>query len=238
MKAQGRKKLTINRRVGSIKAFLGWAYRNRWTKYDLRSEVPKVKHGIAREARRLTDVEIEKLYAEATANLKLQIRIAASLGLRRGEIVNLSWKCVDFETATLQVGGTSEFTTKSGVSRRLQIPPTLLSEFRKHRLKTRGKWLFPTLDGDGPTEALVVTRSFARARDRAGLKDVVFHDLRATAATRLAELGLGDAAIARQLGHATVSMARKYSNRIENDVLKKAVLQLEQSTSHLFADEA
>lgn len=90
------------------------------------------------------------------------------------------------------------------------------------KLKSGGKsrWVFPGTD-EKPKDPKAVSVAFHRAADRAGVDDVVFHDLRATAATRLAEHGMGDAVIAKILGHKTTAMARKYSNRVSEDVLRR-----------------
>ena len=51
-----------------------------------------------------------------------------------------------------------------------------------------------------------------RARTRAGVTDFRFHDLRHTIATRLRRAGAGLDVVADVLGHATLTMARRYAH--------------------------
>jgi integrase len=54
---------------------------------------------------------------------------------------------------------------------------------------------------DGPIDAHAPTRALARARDSIGLEDFRIHDLRRTAATRMAELGISPHTISMILNH-------------------------------------
>ena len=59
---------------------------------------------------------------------------------------------------------------------------------------------------------LGVRSIFYRARARAGVTDLRFHDLRHTTATRLRRSGAGLDVVADVLGHATLTMARRYAH--------------------------
>ena len=53
---------------------------------------------------------------------------------------------------------------------------------------------------------------FKRARDRAGIIDLRFHDLRHTATTRLFERGLGIMEVASITGHEDLKMLKRYTH--------------------------
>ena len=55
-------------------------------------------------------------------------------------------------------------------------------------------------------------REFKRARDRAGIADLRFHDLRHTATTRLFERGLGIMEVASITGHEDLRMLKRYTH--------------------------
>src|SRR5829696_6630200 len=57
-----------------------------------------------------------------------------------------------------------------------------------------------------------ITRSFTSARSDAGLKDVRFHDLRHTAATRLVGAHIPLSEVGRVLGHTQANTTYRYVN--------------------------
>jgi integrase len=57
-----------------------------------------------------------------------------------------------------------------------------------------------------------VKRSFTAARNKAGLKDVRFHDLRHTAATRLVGAHIPLSEVGRVLGHSQANTTYRYVN--------------------------
>lgn len=57
-----------------------------------------------------------------------------------------------------------------------------------------------------------VKRSFTAARSKAGLKDVRFHDLRHTAATRLVGAHIPLSEVGRVLGHTQANTTYRYVN--------------------------
>lgn len=57
-----------------------------------------------------------------------------------------------------------------------------------------------------------VKRQFDKAKREAGLEDFRFHDLRHTAATRMADLGADVFTIAAILGHSDIRMTSRYTH--------------------------
>lgn len=92
--------------------------------------------------------------------------------------------------------------TKNGQANRVPLSPLamkLISEARD--LVGEGAWLFPSPHGDGPIDAHAPTRALARARSVIGLDDFRIYDLRRTAATQMAELGINPHTISMILNH-------------------------------------
>jgi integrase len=79
--------------------------------------------------------------------------------------------------------------------------------------KTR--WLFPRSDGEQPID---IRTAWENARDKAGLVDFRFHDLRHSTASYLAMKGASLVEIAEVLGHRTLQMVRRYSHLSESHV--------------------
>lgn len=213
---------SINRYLNTIKSFIAWCFKRSWIKRDFSKEIKHIK-GPIRESRPLSKDEISAIFLKAGSSLKLQIELAYSTGMRAGEIASLRWNYIDFDRAKIRIGADGQFSTKSGKSKEVFISSDLRKSLIAYKLKQGGgNWLFPNKTNSGPIPSSVISKSWRKARLRAEIRDIKFHDLRATAAVRFAELGLGDAAIAKLLGHSTTQMARKYSNRITDGVLRDA----------------
>ena len=141
---------------------------------------------------------------------------AAFTGLRRGELLALRWRDVDFAGQVVRVRGSYAAghvtTPKSGKVRSVPWPPRVSSALA--RLGQRGRWtgdddlVFPGELG-GHLDASALRRRYGAALERAGLRRLRFHDLRHTFGTRM----IGSADIRRVqewMGHADVQTTMKY----------------------------
>src|SRR6478672_6533119 len=72
-------------------------------------------------------------------------------------------------------------------------------------------------------------REFCEARDRAGIPDFRFHDLRHTFATRLVQRGIDLYKVQRLLGHKTTHMTQRYAHH-SPESLRDGVRILENSS--------
>lgn len=132
-----------------------------------------------RRERRLNVGEWEKLLnaARAARNPFVEpiIRLARETGMRRGELLDIERKHVDVERRSLNIP-----MTKNGHARTIPLTLQAIAILRQHQRDGR---LFP------------ITRNafrlaWERVRQRAGVQDLRFHDLRHEAISRLFELGL------------------------------------------------
>jgi len=154
--------------------------------------------------------EVERLLAEAKKTRLYGLYVvAATLGLRRGELLGLRWADLDLHRGTLtveqtvqRVGGrlvldevkseASEGTVPlPKITQRVLLVHRDLQE--KERVDAGEIWhdyglVFPTSVGT-PIEPRGLNRHFHGIRTRAGLPDVRLHDFRHTVVTLLLELG-------------------------------------------------
>lgn len=133
------------------------------------------------------------------AHLRSIVILALHTGMRRGEILSLRWNEVDFLRGLILVKR-----TKNGRDRMIpmnSIVRETLAAIRQEA-STDGQ-VFPIND---------VKRSFVYACVKAKIADFRFHDLRHTAATRLADRGADAFQIAAILGHATIQMSARYTH--------------------------
>jgi integrase len=153
--------------------------------------------------------------------------VGLSTGLRRGEILALRWKDIDFEVPSLQVERSLEQTkgglrfkepkTKHG-RRQLALPASIANELRAMRRKQQEQRLALGLGKEDP-EALVFRRlsgepmrpdnvsgEWRRLVRILKFPKVTLHAWRHTHASQLIRLGFDVLTISRRLGHGSPSI--------------------------------
>ncbi len=146
------------------------------------------------------------------------IRVAAYAGLRRGELVALRWRDVDFVRRKLLVrravsGDVEVASTKSRRAREVPLPDQAAAAL--DRLSRRGDFTAPDdyvfINRLGRRlDASALRRRFERARDTAGLEPLRFHDLRHTYGSLLVAGGIDLAGVKAAMGHARISTTERY----------------------------
>jgi integrase len=140
------------------------------------------------------ETELTKALTGRRAYLKEIIILALNTGMRKGEILSLEWRNVDFSRNLIIVTN-----TKSGKDR--EIPMNSAVREALEGLSREGEKVFK-IDW--------IKKAWASALIEAKIQNLRFHDLRHTAATRLADAGADAFTIASILGHATIQMSARY----------------------------
>src|SRR2546430_6091175 len=124
--------------------------------------------------------------------------------MRRGEIFDLKWFDVDFNRRIVHVRQ-----SKSGRPR--VIPLNATTQTLLEGLPKTSEYVFPS---PKKSERRVndVGRQFERAVKNAKIADFHFHDLRHTAATRMADAGADPFTLAAILGHSDIRMTARYTH--------------------------
>jgi len=157
---------------------------------------------------------------------------AAFSGLRRGELVALRWRDVDFEQRAIRVQGSFSLgevvTPKSGKGRSVPLVADVATQLARLRQRERltgpDDPVFPGVTGDH-LDASALRRRFAAVRKAAALRPLRFHDLRHT----FGSLAINQASIVQVqawMGHADVQTTSRYlhhkSRADEADLLARA----------------
>lgn len=204
------KPATLNRNINTLKRMFNLAEEWGFIGESLSSKIKKVREN-ANRIRYLSWKEIEKLLKECKLPyLKLIVLIALNTGMRRGEILSLTWEQIDLENDFIHLE-----MTKNGRRRDIPINPLLHKEIKK--------WLDITPNKTGFLfEVKDIKKSFGSMLKRAGIKNFRFHDLRHTFASHLVMQGVDLATVSRLLGHSTIDMTMRYSH-LSPDHTKRAV---------------
>ncbi len=174
------------------------------------------------EAERLVDASIREPLAHA------MIVVALNTGLRLGELLALRWDAVDLKAGRIHVREAVARgiigTPKSGRAREVPLNNTVIAALRgwKH---LRGPLVFCTDDGRMMTknEAKAPLR---RARLKAGITELGWHDMRHSFASHLVMRGVPLKAVQELLGHATIEMTMRYAH-LAPSVVRDAVCALD-----------
>lgn len=206
-----------------------------------------------KEAARLLSL----LEGESVQN-RTMIKLLLYTGFRRGELLGLEWKDIDFDNHLIYVRRSSLYLPDKGIyadktknetsERVIKVQADafpMLQEFRhwqiEQRLSAGDRWkdsgrLFTTWDGS-PLHPDVLSGWFHEFVKKNGLPDISVHSLRHTNATLLIAARIPITTVADRLGHANASTTAKiYAHAIKTadeaavDVLEN-ILQPD-STAH------
>lgn len=142
-----------------------------------------------KEMKVLSKEEIQRFLIQAKAEGMYELfLLELTTGLRRGEILALTWDDLNFETGELHiskqvtpVGGKniiSEPKTKAAF-RTIILPPVMVGLLREYRKEVFSPLMFPSrIKPDQPIDPSYVRKRLQQILERADCKKVRFHDLR------------------------------------------------------------
>jgi len=136
------------------------------------------------------------------------VLIAASMGLRFGEIAALQWKHIDFDNgfANLEM-------TKNGSARFVPLPDQVAAHLKERRPAHQlDEFVFPSKNPAKRHPYSLIRKAFQRAVQQTNLQDFKFHDLRHTAASHMAMNGATQGELMEVLGHRSPTMTRRYAH--------------------------
>ncbi|WP_417585063.1 tyrosine-type recombinase/integrase [Pelagibacterium sp.] len=172
--------------------------------------------------RHLTRAEFAKLLDSCgTPHMRLFMVLALSTAGRKSAILQLTWDRVDFDREQIRLGVVGERNRKG----RALVPMT--DRVKAELIEAKKAAVTPYVIEYAGDRVLNIKKGFAAAVKRAGLVDVVPHDLRHSAAVWMAEQGIPMDHIAQFLGHSDPRITYRVYARFSPQYLKKAATALE-----------
>lgn len=166
-------------------------------------------------SRRLVGDEEQRLLdgcdAGRTPCFKSLVIVAIETAMRRGELLSLRWCDVDLEQRVAHLA-----MTKNGDTRSVPLSSRAIGamlDLRTERTVPTDK-LFPLRPGS-------LEQTWMRLRERAGIENLHFHDLRHEGVSRLFERGLGIAEVGAISGHKEVRMLTRYCHLRAADLAER-----------------
>lgn len=142
-----------------------------------------------------------------TDHLKPMVLVSLNTGMRRGELFDLKWSAVNFETKTITAAGD---TTKTSDTRHIPMNKeavSVLESWKKQAGKSR--YVFPSQEG-GRLED--VKSAWLKLLERAKIEGFRWHDMRHDFASRLVMAGVPLNTVRDLLGHADIKMTLRYAH--------------------------
>lgn len=199
------------RKYASLMSHLYKTARQQWrmeVHNPVAGEIKLPSNGKPRD-RRLEGNESVLLLEKLTGEARAIFEFAIETGMRRGEMLSLEWRNVDYKKLVAVL-----IDTKNGETRAVPLSSSAV------------RVLKGLPQGVGKAKVFKITRSQLRdaweaARIAAGVPDIRLHDLRHEAASRLFEKGLNVMEAASVTGHKTLSMLKRYTHLNPTDIAKK-----------------
>jgi len=201
-----------------------------------------------------TDQECDNLYTAARkyeergrpVKWELLIRMGLSTGMRRGELMNTTWRHIDFANMTVEVSpkkngaNTWEWHIKDTDHRTLPLTADLVKLLVEHQvaqpegnpyvfvptgryeliqdLRRNGQWTVER--GRSPLSKFC--HHFNNIRKLAGIATGTFHDLRRTCLSNWVAQGLSLHEVKELAGHAGIDTTERFYLAIRKDVVDRA----------------
>lgn len=196
---------TINRSLGTLSKALRMAWQRGAVTQDYSGLVQRLPENNARTTS-LTMAEVAKLADCASPAVRAAIWISLLTGCRRGEVLAIQPDMVGRDVITLPAGA-----TKTERAREVPIIPPLRPWLQQVPIP---------LNFEG------LKSGFERARVKAGMKHVTFHDLRRSCGTLLIREGVPLHVVSRILGHTSTAVTERVYAHLSSAQVAKGMAAL------------
>jgi len=203
-------KITLNKDIKNLHAFLKWAARNRFVAPDLKIKKVKVAPKLVTS---LSQQQVKQLITTASKypTLRLRVLLAVTTGLRRGDIEAIRIGDIQFDRNIL---ATRNRKAKKVMPER-PIPEPIITELSNYvaTLPDGQEQLFS--DKFSP-------KRWEKIRRAMGPPKLQFHDLRKTFVSLLAQRGVATAVTQRLLEHSSPQLTNDVYTNVD-PVLRQAI---------------
>ena len=166
--------------------------------------------------------EAQAFMAAASDRWRPVFMVTMETGLRRGEVLALRWRDIDWSNRLVNVRHTlykGELQTPKSRGSRRSIPMTdqvhtILAELRRQPAALGAEHVFVSESGT-PLDPGNLRRALTATLKRANMRKIRYHDLRHTFASHLAMAGVPIRTIQELMGHETLDMTLKYAHLTE-----------------------
>lgn len=201
------KPATVNRELAYLRAMLNLAVKYGELDSNPISGMAMLDENNVRE-RVLSMEEFGNLHDECSQHIKPVVLMAFYMGLRKSEILKLTWNEVDLENGFIRLGGVR---TKNKEGRVIPIHPDVGRALLQLPSRKVNPWSGRVFLDHRRMPFNDCKAGFNTAVKKAGLGDFTFHDLRHCAVNNLRLANNDHLAIKKMIGHKTNSIFERYN---------------------------
>jgi integrase len=216
---------TIDHEIGKTKTMIFKAFDNGMVSPDTLRTFRKVKKLLVKDSdvrhRIISPDEFKALMKHSKGHIKDIIAMGYYTGMRRGEILGLTWDKVDFSMRMIRLESTDLKTARLGM---FQFAPSYLGYCKKCQtdfMQTARTIMYSSIKG-GPVKDIraalrIVCKLAGIVYGRFKKDGFIFHDLRHTFNTNMRKAGVQESVIMEITGHTSREMFDRYNNIDEED---------------------
>lgn len=231
IKDEGMAPKTVNGAIDLIRQVFSYAVKEDYLTKSPARDVEKFQLQDEKEAPYFTKKELIKIWENSNEHWVNFFKILYYTGMRKSELINLTWKNVNLKKGeeSVTVISSEDFRTKTGRKRTIPLHRDAIDIIKGQQGKHK-KYVFVSKEGkiihrDKPY------RNLKAALKRAGLEGDV-HKMRHTMASHAILKGVSIYEIKEILGHQNIQTTMIYSHLAPN-TLRKAINKLESFNYHL-----
>jgi site-specific recombinase XerD len=177
------------------------------------------------EPRFLSKEECEKLLKNCGEELYPIFFTFLNTGMRRGELLNLEWRDIDFGRKRIKIVAKEEWEPKTS-ERYIPMNDSLFKVLKQHREQSKGSLVFTDSNGN-KIQKNELRKELMWITKESGFPDVTkLHSLRHTFASHLVMSGVDLSTVKKLMGHSDIETTMIYSHLADEHV-DKAVEKLE-----------
>jgi len=215
---------TLNRELATMKKAFNLAIKEwEWIK-----ENPVARISLEQEDKRirwLNDDEEKRLLEKCSEWLKELVIFALNTGMRKGEVLSLTWRGVDLFRKTITI-----FESKNKEARTIPMSQKVFDLLKsKSKVRSIKTDLVFHDENHEPISYVTLHREFHTTLNQAEIQDMRWHDLRHCFATKLVREGKDLYKVQKLLGHKTPIMTQRYAHH-DIESLRDAVEVLDKAS--------
>jgi integrase len=208
------KPASVNRELGCLKTIFNKAIKNGKAERNPSQGVKFLKENNVRD-RVLSSEEFTLLLTHCPSYLKPILKVAYYTGMRKGEILSLTWGQIDLKEGFIRLQAED---TKTNEGRLVPLNREIIEMFKAMPRGLPGVEVF-TYRGKSVAS---IWRGLDNACKKAGIENFTFHDLRHTAINNWRLQGHDYFRIMAASGHKTMGVFKRY-NSVSKEELKALV---------------
>jgi integrase len=217
--------VTANRTLAVISRMFNFAVEREILEATPAAGIKRVHKEQGRQ-RVLSEAEIRKFWdnlpnTQMTESVRLALQLMLVTAQRRGEVTEATWDEFDFSAGWWTIAAAR---AKNGLAHRVPLSNLALGLLERIKaLSGDSPYLFPSPRGNNPITVRALTRAVDRNIEALGVADFTPHDLRRTAASHMAGLGIQRLVISKILNHVEPGITAVYDRHTYDPEKREAL---------------